>query len=189
MPISIKGREYVTVVERMNLLRESGKLYEMVDSQPITLGERVVWQVKIMIDGNLFIGSAEAHLNAKPGSADATDPFACAETSALGRALGVAGFGSIESIASADEIVRVEPRNGNGISKSHEQALHDLAAPGSYEEHHADELPTAEQMKQIAELANRLKKQVKRPVSIHQATNLIRELLKEESEVFPQLKP
>lgn len=106
MPVNIKGKEYVTVAERMELLRQSGKQFEMVESKAIQLGERVAWQVSIMIDSRLFIGSAEAHLNAKPGSADATDPFACAETSAIGRALGLAGFGSLDSIASADEIVR-----------------------------------------------------------------------------------
>jgi hypothetical protein len=49
------------------------------------------------------------HLNAKLGSADATDPFAVAETSAVGRALGFAGWGSVESICSADELLRVQP--------------------------------------------------------------------------------
>jgi hypothetical protein len=106
MPVNIKGKEYVTVAERMELLRQSGKQFEMVESKAIVLGERIAWQVSLMIGDRLFIGSAEAHLNAKPGSADATDPFACAETSAIGRALGLAGFGSLDAIASADEIVR-----------------------------------------------------------------------------------
>jgi hypothetical protein len=108
MPVNIKGKEYVTVAERMELLRQSGKQFEMVESKAIALGDRVAWQVSLMIGDRLFIGSAEAHLNAKPGSADATDPFACAETSAIGRALGLAGFGSLDAIASADEIVRTQ---------------------------------------------------------------------------------
>lgn len=47
-------------------------------------------------------------LNARPGSADATDPWACAETSAIGRALGFANMGVVESIASADEVIFAE---------------------------------------------------------------------------------
>lgn len=108
MPVNIKGKEYVTVAERMEGMRQSGKPFEIVESMPIQIGERCVWRVAILLDGCKFYGSAEAHFNAKPGSADATDPFACAETSAVGRALGFAGFGSFDSIASADEIVRTE---------------------------------------------------------------------------------
>lgn len=128
MPVKIKGNEYVTVAERMELLRQSGKPFEMVESKAIALGERVAWQVSIMIDSRLFIGSAEAHLNAKSGSADATDPFACAETSAIGRALGLAGFGSIDAIASADEIVRTIGTSAQPIDR--DEALRDLARPG-----------------------------------------------------------
>lgn len=109
MPVSIKGKEYVTVAERVELLRQSGKSFEIVESMPIQIGERCAWRVAVVIDGSKFYGSAECHFNAKPGTADATDPFACGETSAIGRALGFAGFGAVDSIASADEIVRTEP--------------------------------------------------------------------------------
>jgi hypothetical protein len=50
-------------------------------------------------------------LNARPGSADATDPWACAETSAIGRALGFANMGVVEGIASADEVISAEQSN------------------------------------------------------------------------------
>lgn len=110
MPVSIKGKEYVTVAERVELLRQSGKTFEIVESMPVQVGERCVWRVAVLIDGCRFYGSAECHFNAKPGTADATDPFACGETSAIGRALGFAGFGAVDSIASADEIIRTEPK-------------------------------------------------------------------------------
>lgn len=110
MTVKIHGNEYVTVAERMDMMRQSGKAFEIVLSEPVQLGERCVWRCCIEVEGRRFYGSAECHFNARPGTADATDPFACAETSAIGRALGFAGFGAIESIASADEIVRTEPK-------------------------------------------------------------------------------
>jgi len=84
----------------------------MVESLPLQVGDRWGWRCKVLVDGVQYIGSAEVHLNAKPGSADATDPLACAETSAVGRALGFAGVLSLDGIASADEIVRVQQQNG-----------------------------------------------------------------------------
>lgn len=106
MPIMIRDKSYTLVAERLQMVHQSGKTFEIVASEPLQAGERWVWRVTVKIDERQFIGSAEVHLNAKPGSADATDCWACAETSAVGRALGMANFGSIESIASADEIVR-----------------------------------------------------------------------------------
>ena len=105
MPIMIRDKSYTMVHERLQLVHESGKTFEIVTSEPLACGDRWVWRVTVKIDERQFIGSAEVHLNAKPGSADATDPIACAETSAIGRAVGMAGFGSAESIATADEIV------------------------------------------------------------------------------------
>ena len=48
-------------------------------------------------------------MNAPKNTPDGTNPFECGETSAIGRALAFAGFGSVESIASKDEIERSRP--------------------------------------------------------------------------------
>ncbi len=87
MSIEIHGKQYVTVAERLQLLHSSGKPFEVVASEPIQMGERWAWRCIVLIDGQRYMGSAEIHLNAKPGSADATDPMAFAETSAIRRAL------------------------------------------------------------------------------------------------------
>ncbi len=109
MTVQIHGNNYVTVSERVAAIHKSGKSFEITESLPIQVGDRWVWRCTCKVDGLTYIGSAEVHLGAKPGSADATDPLACAETSAVGRALGFAGVLSLEGIASADEIVRVQP--------------------------------------------------------------------------------
>jgi len=105
--ISYKGKPYVEVAERVNQVHAREVPFEVLSSMPIVLGERVIWQVQVKVDGKVYTGSAEAKLvGAAPKSADATNPFECAETSALGRALAFAGFGSVDSIASFDEVAR-----------------------------------------------------------------------------------
>ena len=117
MTVQIHGNPYVTVAERLQMVHESGKPFEVVSSEPLQAGDRWLWRVAIKVDGLLYTGSAEAKIaNARAGSPDSSNPFECAETSALGRALGFAGYGAIESIASADEIVRSQPRTTHGNS-------------------------------------------------------------------------
>lgn len=106
MSVNIRGRQYSTVAERLHAVHQSGARFEIVASNPMQCAEHWVWSVVVEIDGKRYQGSATVHLDAKPGSADATDAFACAETSAVGRALAFAGWLSDESIASTDEIVR-----------------------------------------------------------------------------------
>ncbi len=106
MAIMIHGKKYITCAERLQMVHESSNEFEMVSSEPVQLGDLWAWRVVIKIAGLQFIGTAQIHLDAKPGSADHTDPMACAETSAIARAIGFAGFGAVEGIASADELVR-----------------------------------------------------------------------------------
>lgn len=123
MTVQIHGKTYVTVAERLAMVHQASKSFEVVDSSPVQCGNHWVWRVQITLDGKQYIGSAQVHLDARPGSADATDAFACAETSAVGRALAFAGILSSESIASADEMAQMQPQarhsgKSNGTSNS-----------------------------------------------------------------------
>jgi hypothetical protein len=104
--IDIKGKPYTPVAERVRLVHETRESFEIIESAPIQAGDRWLWRAIIRVDERQYIGTAEVKLNARPGSADATDPWACAETSAIGRALGFANLGVVESIASADEVIQ-----------------------------------------------------------------------------------
>lgn len=104
--ISIKGKMYVTVAERVNMAHEKKADFQIVESTPLQLADRILWRVVIQIAGKQFIGHAECKMNAPKNLPDGTNPFECAETSALGRALGFAGLGSVESIASAEEVIQ-----------------------------------------------------------------------------------
>jgi hypothetical protein len=105
----LHNKDYVEVAERLRIVHELKKELEVIESQPVQFGDRCIWRVVIKVDGKQYIGNAEAKMNARKDSPDGTNPFECAETSALGRALAFAGFGTVESIASYDEIARSQP--------------------------------------------------------------------------------
>lgn len=104
--IDIRGKSYVTVAERIRIVHEQKKAFEILESHATQVGDRWVWRTVIEVERKRYIGSAEVKLNAPKNTPDGQEPFACAETSAIGRALGWAGFGSAESIASFDEVYR-----------------------------------------------------------------------------------
>jgi hypothetical protein len=105
----LHNKDYVEVAERVRIVHELKKEFEVIESQPTQFADRCIWRVVVKVDGKQYIGNAEAKLNAPKNSPDGTNPFECAETSALGRALAWAGLGTVESIASYDEIARSQP--------------------------------------------------------------------------------
>jgi hypothetical protein len=107
--VVLHGKDYIEVAERLRLLHELKKEFEVIESQPYQVLDRWVWRVVTLIDGKRYVGNAEVKMNAPKGTPDGTNPFECAETSAMGRALAWAGLGTVESIASYDEIARSQP--------------------------------------------------------------------------------
>lgn len=107
MSIKIRGKDYVTVAERVTAAHEAGG-YAILASDVLEMGAtgRLYVRVQIQFNGARYIGMAEVKLTAKAGTPDGDNPLECAETSALGRALGFAGLGAVEGIASADELLR-----------------------------------------------------------------------------------
>lgn len=105
----LHNKDYVEVAERVRIVHELKKKVEMVESTPFQVLDRWIWRVVIRVDDCPYIGNAEVKLNAQKNTPDGTNPFECAETSALGRALAFAGLGTVESIASYDEIARSQP--------------------------------------------------------------------------------
>jgi|GEM_PF-4621654 len=109
--VKISGKDYVAVTERIRVINEIGDDYQA--GYEIT-GERWFemlgrWFVTVSIrtvQGQVFHGTSEVKFNAPEKSADGMAPAECAETSAVGRALGLAGIGVLDSIASADEMQR-----------------------------------------------------------------------------------
>lgn len=106
MAIMIHGKEYVTVAERVKMLHDrkdlKGKFSietDVISSDPIVV------KATVKIDSQTFTGLSAANPNK---TIEKQSPYEVAETSAVGRALGFAGFGILEGIASADEMIKAE---------------------------------------------------------------------------------
>lgn len=102
----IHGREYVTVAERLKMLHErkdlAGKF--SIDTE-VLAHDPVVIKATLRIGDQTFTGISAANPNK---TIEKQSPYEVAETSATGRALGFAGFGVIDGLASADEMIKAE---------------------------------------------------------------------------------
>ena len=102
MPINIHGKEYITVAERVKEIHKDEKdtfsiVTEVVETNPVVIKATVVCKK------GTFTGISAAN----PLKAiEKMSPYEVAETSAVGRALGFAGYGLVDDIATADEMVK-----------------------------------------------------------------------------------
>jgi len=98
--INIHGREYVPVSERVKMAHASEEKLsittELVQSEPVAIVKATVVTSK-----GTFTGYSASN-PAKP--LEKVSPIEIAETSAIGRCLGFAGFAIDDGIASADEV-------------------------------------------------------------------------------------
>jgi len=105
MPIKIHNNDYVTVAERVKAIHEKEKNFEIVTK--ILSNNPVVVKAVVKTEKGIFTGISSAN----PMKAiEKTNPYEVAETSAVGRALGFAGYGVIDSIATAEEIIYSEKK-------------------------------------------------------------------------------
>lgn len=126
MPTDIKGKEYFTVAERLTMARgevEAPSGIQSIDTEMEEHGGIVVVRATVTFqDGRRFTGMSMVKGNAtSPAERDA--PVETCETSAVGRALAMAGYhGSPEGIAGAEELhlaaSRAEARAAAGASQT-----------------------------------------------------------------------
>lgn len=100
--IKIHGKDYMTVAGRLELAREAKQLTS-VFTEVLQHSPMVVVKATVKISGEVFTGISAANISK---SIEKASPYEVAETSAVGRALGFAGFGATDSIASADEMTK-----------------------------------------------------------------------------------
>jgi len=124
--IQIHGKNYVPVSER---IKEAGaKLIgvstEVLQHEPVVVVKATITLAVeagvVSTDNKTFTGISSAN---PQKLIEKTNPYEVAETSAVGRALGFAGYGIDEGIASADEITKY-PEDKYGDSEV-TQALDD----------------------------------------------------------------
>lgn len=112
--VNIHGKEYMTVARRIELAHEE-KALESIETE-ILSHQPIVIRAKVTIRGKVYTGiSAVNPENAR--LIEKENPYEVAETSAVGRALGFAGFGLIESVASADEVTRATSTKDEPVKK------------------------------------------------------------------------
>lgn len=102
MPILIHGKKYVMVNERVGMAHDANKHLD-ITTELISTQDYIIVKATAKTEKGTFTGYAEE----KRGSDGIAgqSPLEVAETSAVGRALGFAGYGAIDSIASAEEVV------------------------------------------------------------------------------------
>jgi hypothetical protein len=100
--VKIHGKEYYTVVERVNRLHDKTKGEYSLNTELVRYeGGIVIMKATLTFSGNTFTG----HAYEKEGSTqiNKTSALENCETSAIGRALASAGYGGTE-FASANEV-------------------------------------------------------------------------------------
>lgn len=114
MPVNIQGRTYATVAERLegahgDTVRPTGIASIVTTWQAV--GEFLLVRAEVTFtDGRLYVGTAEVTRGTGRGP-QSVSPVETAETSAVGRALAMAGwFGNGDGIAGAEEVRVAEAR-------------------------------------------------------------------------------
>lgn len=106
MPITIHNNQYVTVAERVKEIHEKLKTFDITTE--VLSVDPVVIKATVKTEKGTFNGISAAN---PTKVIEKMSPYEVAETSAIGRALGFAGFGVVDSIATADEMVKAGGNN------------------------------------------------------------------------------
>ncbi len=108
--IKIHGKDYITVAGRLLMAHDATKKIS-ITSEVLPISNQVVVRATVVTDKGTFTGISAAN----PAKIiEKQSPYEVAETSAVGRALGFAGYGMIESVATADEVEKAQSSEENG---------------------------------------------------------------------------
>ncbi len=100
--INIHGKEYMPVSERVRMAHDELKELS-ITTEGVAASDVIVIKATVTTPKGTFTGLSAAN----PAKAiEKMSPYEVAETSAVGRALGFAGYGIVEGIATADEVIK-----------------------------------------------------------------------------------
>ncbi len=166
--ISIKGKEYVPVTERVKEFRKQYPDFKLITEIVHYDDNSVIMVAKIYDkDGNV-VANGHAQEDRNASNINKTSYVENCETSAVGRAIGMLGIGIDASMASAEEVANAVDRqetlkqkvNKNCISSLKmlaEEKGSDISAILSYYELDKVEDMTMEQWQSAMQLLNRKK--------------------------------
>lgn len=133
--INIHGKDYMTVAGRVDLLHndQSARIVsfktKVLSHSPVVVKatvtiERYIDEKDSPHEAVWVRQTFEGVSAANPlKSIEKMSPYEVAETSAVGRALGFAGYGAIESIASADEVIVAQKKEAEAHTSSPVSAI------------------------------------------------------------------
>lgn len=155
------GKQYVEVKDRLLYLAHHFDGEYSIETDYRYFASRKMWVVKATVTltqsgaTNTYTGLAQELESEKYGTVNNTSALENAETSAVGRALAMAGIGIESGIASADEVRKAESRaERNKLAKPEDEAIRQvLATPEA-------PAPTAVTDGQKAEITNLLAHEV-----------------------------
>lgn len=108
--VSIHGKEYLPVKERIHeALKIEGAIN--IETEVLSIGEAVLFKATVRMNRGVYTGHAQVTTK---GSIESENPYEVAETSAVGRALGNAGFGYVE-----EERIVTAPKTQPGVTCTH----------------------------------------------------------------------
>lgn len=100
--IDIHGKAYVPVSERVRMAHDELKTLS-IETKVLPVEGMVVIKAIVTTPKGVFTGISAANPSK---TIEKMSPYEVAETSAVGRALGFAGYGIVEGLASADEMIK-----------------------------------------------------------------------------------
>ncbi len=117
--ISIKGKSYVQVKDRILYLSQNHEGEYSIDTTYAYYPEKKMWVVKakLTIKGESYTGLAQEIESNDYKQVNHSSALENAETSAVGRACAMAGIGVLDSIASVDEMNKAVRRSSPASEK------------------------------------------------------------------------
>src|SRR5215213_7474966 len=112
--ITIHGQAYVTVEGRVKAAHKDGKALS-ITTEILPIPNKIVVKATVITPKGTFTGISAAN---EAKLIEKQSPYEVAETSAVGRALGFAGYGVINGIATADEIAKSAEQGSLGGSSA-----------------------------------------------------------------------
>ena len=91
MPVNIHGKEYLTVVERLDMMKKATKGDYSINTELLKFeGGCIIMKAALKIGSNVYTGTAMEEIGSS--KINSTSALENCETSSIGRALASAGF-------------------------------------------------------------------------------------------------
>lgn len=105
--VNIHGKDYLTVAGRVELAHEGVAKGLSISTEMVRASDKgILFRATVTTPKGQFTGHSYASFSSQ--GITGQSPVEVAETSAIGRALGFAGYGIVEGMATADEVKKSE---------------------------------------------------------------------------------